>query len=44
MNNIILGEIKKNLSWKERFIVHKFKKTFIKIYKKGIEKGFNSRL
>lgn len=44
MDNIILSEIKKNLNWKEKFIVHKFKKTFIKIYKKGIEQGFNSGL
>ena len=44
MKDVVLNEIKKGLSWKERIIVHIYKKTFIKVYKKGVEKGFNSRL
>lgn len=42
--DVVLKEIKKDLNWKERIIVHINKKTFVKIYKKGIEKGFNSSL
>lgn len=39
-----LKEIEESLNWKEKVIIHIFPKTFVKTYKKGIEKGFNSRL
>lgn len=42
--DVVLEEIKKGLNWRERIVVHIYKKTFVKIYKKGIEKGFNSTL
>lgn len=42
--DVVLEEIKKGLNWRERIVVHIYKKTFVKIYKKGIEKGFNSIL
>jgi len=44
MENIILKEIRKNLDWKDKIISHTFSKTLIKVYKLGIEKGFNSRI
>lgn len=40
--DVVLNEIVKELSWKEKIIVKMLKIIFIKIYKKGIEKGFNS--
>lgn len=42
--DVVLDEINKELNWKERIIGHVLRRTFIKIYKKGIEKGFNSRM
>jgi len=39
-----LNEIKQELNWKERIIQKIFRKTIVKIYKKGIEKGFNACL
>lgn len=43
-NNMILKEIRRNLNVKEKILLHIFTKSFVKIYKKGIEKGFNSRM
>lgn len=42
MKNIVENEIKKELNFKERVVFKLFKKTFMKVYKKGIEKAFNS--
>lgn len=42
--DIVLNEVKKGLNWRERGVIHIFRKTCVKLYKKGIEKGFNSRL
>lgn len=44
MENDQLKEIRNVLNWKERILINIFPKTIIKIYKKGIEKGFNSSL
>ena len=44
MKDLVLEEVKKELTWKERFIVAIFRKFIIKIYKKGIEKGVNAAL
>lgn len=45
MENLVLKEIKRDLyDWREKILVHMFPKTFTKVYKKGIEKGFNSRM
>lgn len=44
MKNKELKEIKKGLNWKDKIFINIFPKVFIKIYKKGIEKGFNSRM
>lgn len=40
--DVVLDEIKEILNLKERIIARIFKNVFVKIYKKGIEKGFNS--
>lgn len=39
--DVVLNEIKKDLNWKERIIVHINKKTFVKVYKQGLKDGFN---
>lgn len=44
MENETLKEIKEILKWKDKIFIHIFPKAFIKVYKKGIEKGFNSRI
>lgn len=44
MKKEILKELKRGFSCQEKLIVNIFPKTFIKAYKKGIEKGFNSRM
>lgn len=44
MKNEILKEIGEELNWKGKIFIHIFPKAFIKVYKKGIEKGFNSRI
>lgn len=44
MKDVVLNEIRKGLNLKERIISYIFPKTIIKIYKKGIEKGFNSKI
>lgn len=36
-------EIGKKLNFKEKIIIHIFRKTFIKIYKLGITFGFNNK-
>ena len=41
---IYLKEITEKLDLKQKIIVKLFKKIFIKIYKIGIEKGFNSKM
>lgn len=33
--DVVLNEVKKELNWRERIIVHISKKTFIKVYQKG---------
>lgn len=40
--DIILKEIREELDWKEKTLAYLFPNVFIKVYKKGIEKGFNS--
>lgn len=40
MKNVVLDEVKKNLSWRERIIVRLFKKTFYSVYKSGVRNGF----
>lgn len=42
--NGIFNEIIEGLDWKSKIFVYLFSKIFIRIYKKGIEKGFNSRM
>ncbi len=44
MKDEILKELKRDLGFKEKVIANIFQKTFIKAYKKGVEKGFNSRM
>ena len=44
MENKELKEIEEILNWREKMLVYMFPRTFIKVYKKGIEKGFNSRM
>lgn len=44
MKDVVLYEIEKELSWRERIAIRIFKKIFVKIYNKGIEKGFNSAI
>lgn len=44
MKDVVLKEIRKELNWKGKIISYFFPKTIIKIYKKGIEKGFNSKM
>ena len=39
-----LKEIKEGLNWKDKIFINIFPKMFIRIYKMGIEKGFNSRM
>lgn len=41
MKDVVLNEMKKELSWKERIIVKIFKKTFYDVYQVGLKKGFN---
>lgn len=41
MKDILENEIKKELNFKEKIIFKIFKKTIIKVYKKGIENTFN---
>lgn len=43
MKDVVLDEVMKELSWKERIIVKLFKKTFYKMYKIGIAFGFNNK-
>lgn len=43
MKNVILDEVMKELSLKERIVVKLFKKTFYKMYKIGITFGFNNK-
>jgi len=42
--DILLEEIKKELTIEEKEILRKYTGICIKIYKKGIEKGFNAKL
>lgn len=42
--DVVLEEIKKELDWKGKIVLYLYPKMFIKRYKKGIEKGFNSRI
>ncbi len=44
MEYLMLKEFKRDFSFRERLFIHMFSKTFIKVYKKGIEKGFNSHI
>lgn len=44
MEKEILKEIKVALNIKEKIVAGILGKTFVKVYKKGIEKGFNSRM
>jgi len=44
MEKETLKEIKVILNFKEKIFACLLRKTFIKVYKKGIEKGFNSRI
>ncbi len=44
MKNKELKEIKEGLNWKDKIFINMFPKMFIRTYKKGIEKGFNSRM
>ena len=41
VKNVVLYEVMKELNWRESIVVGLFKKTFNKIYKNGIRKGFN---
>lgn len=41
MKDVVVEEIVKELNCKERIVVRIFRKTFCKIYKKGIRRGFN---
>lgn len=43
MKNVVLDEVMKELSLKERIVVKLFKKTFYKMYKIGITFGFNNK-
>ena len=43
MENNIVKEIIKDLSWIERIVVVLFKKILLKVYKKGITFGFNNK-
>ena len=44
MDNEILKELKRDLNLKETILLSVFPNIFVKVYKKGIEKGFNSRM
>lgn len=44
MKKILLDEEMKKLSFKDKLITKIFGRTFINVYKMGIEKGFNSRM
>ncbi len=44
VKNETLKEIIKDLNWKGRILVYIFPNVFIKVYKRGIEKGFNAGL
>ena len=41
MKDVVVNEVIKELNWKERIVVRLFRKTFSKIYKEGIRRGFN---
>ena len=41
MKDVVLDKVMKELCWRERIVIRLFKKTFNKIYKNGIRKGFN---
>lgn len=43
MENNIVKEIIKDLSWRERIVVVLFRKIFLKVYKRGITFGFNNK-
>lgn len=43
MKDVVLEEIKKDLNWREKIVVHIFKKIFVKVYKLGITFGFNKK-
>ena len=43
MKDVVLDEVMKELSLKERIVVKLFKKTFYKMYKIGITFGFNNK-
>ena len=32
MKDVVLNEIKKDLNWRERIVIHIFTRTFIKVY------------
>ncbi len=44
MEKIILNEIKQRMNLKEKILMQIWRNIFIKVYKKGIEKGVNSIL
>ena len=43
MKDVVLDEIMKELSWKEKIVVKILAKTFYKVYKLGITFGFNNK-
>lgn len=43
MKNVVLDEVKKKLSWKEKIVFKFFEKVFYKVYKLGITYGFNNK-
>ena len=38
--NVEMNKVIKELNWKEKILVKIFAKTFYKVYKSGVEKGF----
>ena len=43
MKDVVLNEVMKELSWRERIVVKMFSKVFYKLYKIGITYGFNNK-
>ena len=43
MKDVVLNEVMKELSWRERLVVKIFPKTFYKVYKIGVTFGFNNK-
>lgn len=41
MKDVVLDEVKKELNWKEKIIIHIFRKTFSRVYRKGMVDCFN---